>query len=616
MDARITRLGVPAVALAGVCACAVAVIVTASAIATASGSVSGHVALETVTRALMVGIPIAVGLFARSSPASGRFGDVLILAGFGWLLATLSASADDLPYSVGRVSTWLFEAALVYVLLAFPSGRLPAAADRALVWAAVLLFASLYLPTAPLVEQYPLPAPLAACGSACPDNAFTLVQNEPAWVDALILPLREALLLALFAGVTLRLVHRIRGATLLARRLLAPVLVVAMLLLAALAVGLLGRRLAPESRIVEGSLWLIALALPIVAGALLWDVWRWRLFIATALHRLTVRLHAHPEPEQLRASLASAFDDPSLELVSWLDGGQGRWVDAAGHPVSPPVPNAERAVTEVRDGERRVAAIIHDAALRHEHAFTDAATAYAFVALDNHRLTAQTAALVREVQESRKRIQASADDERRRIEQNLHDGAQQRLVELRVRLQLAAECTGDGNSHYPELLRGLGAEVDEALDEVRSLARGVYPAPLTDRGLAEALRAAALRSALPTTVLAGAIRRYSRQVESAAYFCCLEALQNAAKHAREATGVVVELSDNGALHFEVRDDGAGFDSERVAAGMGFSGMRDRIAAVGGELAVHSRPGRGTRVTASIPLHDHAAGHVTTRGIAA
>jgi len=610
MDARITRLGVSAIALAGVCACAVAAIVMAS------GSVSGHVVLETVVRALIVGVPIAVGLFARASPASRRFGDVLILAGFGWLLATLSASADDLPYSIGRVSTWLFEAALVYVLLAFPSGRLPGAADRALVGAAVLLFASLYLPSAPLVERYPLPAPLAACGNACPDNAFMLVQNEPAWVDGLIRPLREALLLALFAGVTLRLAHRIRGATLLVRRLLAPVLVVALLLLAALAVGLLGRTVAPESRTVEGSMWLMALALPIVACAFLWGAWRWRLFIAMALHRLTSRLDAHPEPQQLRASLASAFDDASLELVYWVDEGHGHWVDAAGHRVSPPAPNAERAFTEVRDGDRRVAAILHDAAVRYEHAFTEAATAYALVALDNRRLTTRTAALVREVQESRKRIQAAAYDERRRIEQELHDGAQQRLVALRIRLQLAAESTGDGNGHYAELLRRLGAELDEALDEIRSLARGVYPAPLTDRGLADALRAAALRAALPTAVLAGGLRRYPRQVESAAYFCCLEALQNAAKHARGATGVVVELSDNGALHCEVRDDGAGFDIQRVSAGMGFSGMRDRLAAVGGELEVRSRPGRGTRVTAKIPLDEETAGHISAGGVPA
>ena len=277
----------------------------------------------------------------------------------------------------------------------------------------------------------------------------------------------------------------------------------------------------------------------------------------------------------------------------------GRWIDAAGHEVAPPEETPQRAVTEVSDGDRRVAAILHDPVLRDDEAFTDTAAAYALMTLDNHRLSVQTTALVREVRESRARIQSSADDERRRIEHDLHDGAQQRLVALRIKLELAAERAGD-NGGAAEL-SGLGNDVEEALDEVRSLARGIYPAQLADRGLVEALRSAALRTALPTTVLAAGVRRYPRDIESAAYFCCLEALQNAAKHARDATAVVVDLSDNGALSFEVSDDGAGFDARAVTGGVGFTSMRDRVAAVGGEVTIRSRPGHGTRVTATIPL---------------
>ena len=156
------------------------------------------------------------------------------------------------------------------------------------------------------------------------------------------------------------------------------------------------------------------------------------------------------------------------------------------------------------------------------------------------------------------------------------------------------------------MLRALGSDVEDALDEVRSLARGIYPAALADRGLVEALRAAALRSVLPTTVLAAGVGRYPREIESAAYFCCLEAMQNAAKHAQDATAVVVDLSDDGDLRFEVRDDGAGFDPLAVTGGVGFTSMRDRVAAAGGEVAIQSRPGHGTRVTATIPLD--GAGH--------
>ena len=181
---------------------------------------------------------------------------------------------------------------------------------------------------------------------------------------------------------------------------------------------------------------------------------------------------------------------------------------------------------------------------------------------------------------------------------------QQRLVALRIKLELAAEHAAEdaGDRAGAASLRALGADVDDALEEVRSLARGIYPAPLADLGLVEGLRAAALSCALPTTVLAAGVGRYPRAIESAAYFCCLEALQNAAKHAAGATAAVVELSDGGELRFAVRDDGAGFDPAVVnGGGVGFTSMRDRLAAVGGDVEIVSRPGHGTRVSARIPL---------------
>jgi signal transduction histidine kinase len=348
------------------------------------------------------------------------------------------------------------------------------------------------------------------------------------------------------------------------------------------------------------SVWLLALTVPLMAAAFLLGLARWWLFMVASTQRLAARLHGHPRPDEVRAALADAFDDPELEIVYWLEEGRGHWADADGHVLEPPAVGTTRCLTEVRDDERLVAAIIHDAALRDDRAFIEGATSYALMALDNHRLSAQASLLLREVRKSRARIQAAADDERRRIERDLHDGAQQRLVALRIKLELAAErMNGDGAG--AALLRGLGSDVEEALEEVRALARGIYPGPLADRGLVEGLRAAALRNPLPTTVLAAGVQRYSREIESAAYFCCLEAMQNAAKHADGATATVIDLSDNGSLRLEVRDDGAGFDPEHVPSGVGFISMRDRVAAVGGDLAIESAPGRGTRVAANIPL---------------
>jgi signal transduction histidine kinase len=414
------------------------------------------------------------------------------------------------------------------------------------------------------------------------------------------------LTIALFAAVALRLAARIRDSPRLRRRTLAPVLAVASFRCAAFAGILLGRRVAPESEVVDVSVWLLAITVPLTAVAFLVGLGRWWLFIAGSTQRLAARLRGHPTPEELRTALADAFEDPTLEIVYWLDDGEGSWADADGHRVEQPAPASGRCLTEVRDGTPRVAGIIHDAALKDDRAFIDTATSYALMTLDNHRLSAQASSLLREVRESRARIQAAADEERRRIERDLHDGAQQRLVALRIKLELAAERTGGDDGKGAAALRGLGGEVEEALDEIRSLARGIYPSPLADRGLVEGLRADVLRNALPTTVLAAGVQRYSAEIESAAYFCCLEALQNAAKHAQGASAAVIDLYDNGSLHLEIRDDGAGFDPRAVAGGVGFISMRDRLAAVGGEIDITSSPGRGTRVIGRIPLGPGAA----------
>ena len=164
-----------------------------------------------------------------------------------------------------------------------------------------------------------------------------------------------------------------------------------------------------------------------------------------------------------------------------------------------------------------------------------------------------------EIDESRGRIQAAADDERRRIERDLHDGAQQRLVALRIKLELAEELVREDPARGLPRLHLLGDEVTETLDEIRSIARGVYPSLLAERGLPEALHAAALRAPTETRVSPDGVGRYPQAVESAVYFCCLEALQNAAKHAPGASRVTVELHEDDRLRFEVSDDGEGFD---------------------------------------------------------
>jgi signal transduction histidine kinase len=589
------RLVPAAVVIGGALLCAV------TAAVTLSGSASDLAGLQALARISMVAVPVAVGIYAAYRPPFERFGVLLIASGVGWFLTTLAGSDDAALHSIGRVAGWCAEPLVAFLLLSFPSGRLEHRVDRTLVRASALVVVVLYLPTAALVANYPVPAPWMSCTDACPENAFALTGSEPAFVGDVLIPLREAITIVIFAAVALRLAQGMRIASPLKRRACAPVLVVACLCCAAFAAALLARRVAPDAELVPVLAWAVALAIPALALAFMAGLVRWRLFMASSMQMLASRLRGPVGPDDLRVALAEAFDDPQLETAYWFDGRPGYWADAGGHPIAGLSVPPGRSLTEVRDGGRRVAAIVHDAALEHDRAFVDIATSYALMTLDHQRLSAQTSLLLREVRASRARIQAAADDERRRIERDLHDGAQQRLVALRIKLELAAE--RDGGAAVA--LRELGDAVDEAIEEVRSLARGIYPAPLAVRGLVEALRAAARRNSLPTTVLAAGMRRYPRDVESAAYFCCLEALQNASKHASGATVAVVDLSDNGSLCVEVRDDGAGFDTAAAAGGVGLTSMRDRLAAVGGDLAITSGPGLGTRIVAKIPLAPEA-----------
>jgi len=206
-----------------------------------------------------------------------------------------------------------------------------------------------------------------------------------------------------------------------------------------------------------------------------------------------------------------------------------------------------------------------------------------------------------DLRESRARVVASGDAERRRVERNLHDGAQQRLVALAVNLRLAREVVADDREAGAEMLDQLVVEVQETIQELRELAHGIYPPLLVDGGLAPALRAAAGRSPLGVDVATPDIERYNPEIEAAIYFCCMEALQNAAKHAPDASVQVVVRAESGGLVFSVVDDGPGCDPDSARRGHGFVNMADRVGAIGGTVRWESEPGRGVGVYGSVPL---------------
>jgi signal transduction histidine kinase len=210
------------------------------------------------------------------------------------------------------------------------------------------------------------------------------------------------------------------------------------------------------------------------------------------------------------------------------------------------------------------------------------------------------------LQASRGRIVAAADLARRKIERNLHDGVQQHLVALAVKVRLARQLAERDPVRADQLLQELGGDLEDALQELRDLAHGIYPPLLADKGLAEALASAARRSILPVEVRAEGVDRYSQELEAAIYFCCLEAMQNAGKYAGEGARVTIRIwEEAGGLLFEVADDGAGFDVKKMGVGAGFTNMNDRLGAIGGTLRVESAPGRGTKILGTIPLAEKA-----------
>jgi signal transduction histidine kinase len=337
-----------------------------------------------------------------------------------------------------------------------------------------------------------------------------------------------------------------------------------------------------------------------VCAAFLYGLLRRRMLVAKALAGLGVALRADEDPVHKRNALAAALGDSTTELLS-RDLDSNAWHDAHGRVVPwPHEPGPGLALTAIgTDAARSDLALIHDEALLDDPELLDGVSSIALDSRRHEQLASDLGKAMSDLEDSRRRIAEAADLERARIERDLHDGAQQRLIALRIRLALAEELLGTGAG--VQVLQELGFEAERALDELRSIAHGVYPPLLSDRGLPDALHSVAAQAPMPVHVVAVGITRHRVEIESAVYFTCVEALQNALKHARGATGVWIELTETSSrLSFAIRDDGSGFTSEDHD-GRGLQNMHDRIEAVGGYLTIISRPADGTRVTGSVSL---------------
>lgn len=587
---------VGAFALLGTCVCAISVVFVVSSAPPDERLIRG------VTELLVIGVPLLAGLYALATPRTARCGSTLLATSFVWSLTALGESGESVPYTIGRVSGWLVFPGLILLMLTFPDGRIERRADRALLLAFNAVLFGLFVGSAFLVERFPEYTPWATCIADCPLNAFMLVDREPAFMHDVVTPVRELLGVAVFAGAIVSIAHRMYHSTPLQRRVIWPLLVTAGASVLLLAAFFIARRaeLAPGTIQTLGILW--GLCFPAIAAAFLAGLLRRRLLFGRVLADLAAQLSEGFDLPRVRDGLAGALRDPRLNVL--VADGPVRWRDASGVSGPLPVPPRGRELTIVGEEGAPAVAIDHDAGLRSDDELLHAVASLVLGTVRHHHAAQRLVAALQALEQSRRRIAEAADQERARIERDLHDGAQQRLMALRIRLSLAEELLITQPPAGIVAVHELGDEVERTLDELRSLAHGVYPAVLNDRGLADALRSVGGESPLPVHLHTRGVSRYSRELETAVYFTCLEALQNASKHARTASGVWILLIEvDGVLTIEVRDDGVGFTvpADGNGSSAGLRNMRDRLEAIGGQLTIDAAPGRGTRILGRLPL---------------
>jgi signal transduction histidine kinase len=520
-----------------------------------------------------------LGLYATAKRPDNRVGPLMMAVGFAFMLQLIGWIPTDLTYTIG---VWLFMelwlVVLAHLFLAFPTGRLESKLDRRLVGTAYAWW--LVSGTLPLLFL-----DFRANGWAF-DNAL-LVSSDNDLADSI--QRGTSLVTACLALVFLNaLFIHWRHATTAGRRVLAPVLwasvptagwVVARVFADTLQIEPV-RELAASPL---GSLAVSALPIGFAVGLLRSRLGR------SKVGDLVVELGEAPVSGRVRDTLAGILRDPSLRIAYRVSGSTG-YVDEGGRPVS--LGGETRAITPIERGGEQIAALVHDPAVSDDPDLLRSAVAATRLAGENERLAA-------EVRASRVRIVEAGDVERRRVERNLHDGAQQRLVTLslamrRLRDDLPEEAVPELGGPVDELL----TELKAAIDELRELARGIHPAILTEEGIAGAVLSLADRSAVPVAVEAIPERRFPDAVEATVYFVVAECLANVAKYAGADRATVAITDSEGALEVEVADDGVG--GADVAKGTGLRGLRDRVEAVGGRLTVESPPGGGTVVTAEVP----------------
>lgn len=516
------------------------------------------------------------GLLAWWRRPASRLGPLMVATGLMMALSTLQWSGQPGLHSVGHLLDMVPAALFLHVFLAFPSGRLTAASDRVLVVACYAATLGLQL--------------IKVVLGINPASAVTVwtLPDAAAVVEGVQLTAVAGLLLA----GALQLYARRRRPDHRARRpaaLVVDAFGLALVMLALLYVAGL------RSWAAAGTIRLITFAaLGLAPVAFLFALLDARL-ARGGIGGLLVELRADPTAD-LQAPLARALRDPTLQLAYWLPE-FGRWADQNGVPVALPTSDQRRTVRVIDRADEPMAALVFDRALEDERELLDGVAAAAGIALENGRLRAELRARLQELKGSRVRVLEASRQERQRLERDLHDGAQQRLIALSLELGLLGQRV-DADPDLRARLKGAKDAVSESLEELRDVARGIYPAVLSGHGLAVAVESLADRAGVPVSLNIDLSDRPAEPIEVAAYYVVSEALTNIDKHA-QATSARVQVGRHGqCLVLDITDDGIGVPDP--AAGSGLRGLADRVDALGGTLHVVRRASGGTTVHAEIP----------------
>ncbi len=544
--------------------------------------------------------PIGVGLYWRHRRPGNHLGLLLILLGLFGAVYIGSSIQAPLPFGIGVYS----EIPLVFLtevaILMFPSGRLDGPVERTILVFWALTF---FVGRTAIWLTSPQSAPwfsISQCHGVCPANGGAL-WSPPSWAPQLVDAVRAAVIVAALATAGL-LVWKFVAGTPPRRRALAIGAPIALfyLLLQATYQGwqlFTPANASAAAEPVKGAIdWTFAGARSAVWYGFLFALIAAELFAGRVLRDVVRRSVGRPSLGELEGMLREPLGDPGLRLGFWRASTRD-WVGHDGTVLKAPRPDQALTVVD-RDGQP-AAVIVHDAQLSEDPELVQAAGAAALLAHENAELEAQWHESLRELTDSQARLASASERERRKLERDLHDGAQQRLVAASINLTLADEAGDEREFH--DRMADSRTEVEQALSELREISHGIYPTALSRSGLSRAFDWLAARYP-GVTVSEAALGRFAPEVELAVYYCGLEAVQNASKHAGPHAHIWIRLyvvADR--LHLEVRDDGQGFDVDRAREGVGLQNMRDRLGAVGGHVDVNSQPGKGALIAASVPV---------------